>query len=1023
MVSATIRHTLMLRRKWLLGAMALMLLYTLAGFFLAPAILKLQLEGNLSDALHRNVAVQTIRINPYVLSLRIIGVQVTELDGQPFASFDDLYVNLQLSSLFQGSWNFKEINLVKPAVAITMHEGGKTNFDDLLMGSDKAARAEQPKPPRIRIETLQIRDGELEFDDFTRSPTFQTRAHPIQLTLTQFSTNPDSPNPYSFLARTEGGGMFSWDGTFSVNPLRSSGNVVISGVELKHFGSYYADFARFQVVSGEMGLRGHYHLDGAASPLALQIDHLTMEVHSLTFHDPDTREAIMTLSSLTVNEAGIDLTGKVASVESLVLTDGSFLARRRRDGSLNLAALANAGTGRDAEPEASGQKPHTKVSMGSKTAWRLTVKEIKLVNVRVDAEDDVPPTPARMTLDRIHMKLNGLEFPDRRPIAAEGSLRWNESGTISASGTLRHSPISADLHIAVSQFDLRPLQPYLDERVALQLTSGTADLDGHVAYGSPEPRAPLIRLTGEGAFIRVAATENVSSQPFVAWDRIAFRGVRADLSPTDLSIDELRVKKLRLDIAVQPDGRSNLTKLVRQGSLDADSEPEHSPRKTRIDDTATLSIKTVVFEDSAVSLTDRSIDPHFSTEIRHLAGRVSGLTSSNSSKATVDLAGRLDKHAPLHITGRVDPFGSDLFVDLVFSVKSYDLPPLSPYAARFAGYPLQRGKLSADLRYKVAEHKLNGENVMLVDHLTLGPHVDSPDATSLPVKLAVAILQDRQGKIHLDVPVSGNLNDPEFRLGKVIWSAFLNILGKVATSPFALLGAVVGGGEELKFIDFDPGEATLTEAATQKLDRLVRALVERPGLTLEITGLAHSAEDHVALAKHKIRRSLQQRKTQTLRATNPALIEEVPLQDREYEQLVRLAYIEASKQTASSNASPPGGAGTSLSPEEEQSSGFWNFLSRLNPFKSDRRSKQDRAEVSAQAATAGLTLAAMESSLIDRQVVTAEDVNALRRNRASAVQSYLLHAGEFGEERLFLVTADSPDGSAGEDSKVMLSLK
>ena len=185
---------------------------------------------------------------------------------------------------------------------------------------------------------------------------------------------------------------------------------------------------------------------------------------------------------------------------------------------------------------------------------------------------------------------------------------------------------------------------------------------------------------------------------------------------------------------------------------------------------------------------------------------------------------------------------------------------------------------------------------MLVDQLTLGSHTDSPDATSLPIKLAIAILKDRRGEIHLDVPVSGNLNDPQFRLGKVIWGAFVNILQKVATSPFALVGAIAGGGgEELRVIDFAPGSMEFTETGIQRLDKLAKVLMERPGLDLEISAHADHKEDRPALAKDKLRRSFMQQKRKALKAKNPSLEEEVSIQDREYDRVVQLTYTELVK--------------------------------------------------------------------------------------------------------------------------------
>ena len=522
------------RRKWFLITCGVVLLYTLVGFFLAPALLKSQLESKLPAVLHRNVSVQQVQINPYVLSLRIIDFRVTEPDGRDFASLDEFFINLQLSSLFQRSLNFKEISLKKPAVAIALQQDGKTTFDDLISGGAKEEPPTEPsKPLKVKIEKLHIDEGGVTFTDFTRTPTFETYVHPIHFNLTDFSTHPDSTSPHSFSAHTETGATLSWSGAFSVNPLRSNGLVTVNGIQLKNFSPYYADFARFNVTDGEAALRAEYRLDASSGSLALEIHHGGVEVKQLTLKAPQSEETIVTLSSLMIDEADADLLKRTATVDAVSLSDGAILARRQQDGLVNLLALLSPSS-RRSEPSAVPQAEATKTQSGGEKQepWRLAVKQVMLANFTVTAEDVMPPTQARFVLDRINLKLNDLAFPDRTPIAMDASVRWNQSGTIAANGTLRHSPVFADLHVAVNNFDLRPFQPYIEEQATVELTSGAANLQGHAVYGAQETGAPMLRFTGTFSLDQVAALDTVSSKNVVAWDTLALKGIRADVSPT-----------------------------------------------------------------------------------------------------------------------------------------------------------------------------------------------------------------------------------------------------------------------------------------------------------------------------------------------------------------------------------------------------------------------------------------------------------------------------------------------------------
>ena len=234
-------------------------------------------------------------------------------------------------------------------------------------------------------------------------------------------------------------------------------------------------------------------------------------------------------------------------------------------------------------------------------------------------------------------------------------------------------------------------------------------------------------------------------------------------------------------------------------------------------------------------------------DLTEMEGSVIGLTSDEAKQADVRLKGKVGRHAPLEITGKINPLGRDLYLDLLIRTTGIDLSPATPYAGKYMGYTVAKGKLSLDLKYLVADRKIDAENKVLLDQFTLGEAVDSPDATSLPVALAVSLLKNRAGEIRLDLPVSGSLDDPEFKVGKVILRMIVNLLEKILTAPFALLGAIAGGGEEMSYVEFDPGSSDIDDTGREKLGKLVDVLYDRPGLRIELEGHADLDADREAL--------------------------------------------------------------------------------------------------------------------------------------------------------------------------------
>ena len=275
-----------------------------------------------------------------------------------------------------------------------------------------------------------------------------------------------------------------------------------------------------------------------------------------------------------------------------------------------------------------------------------------------------------------------------------------------------------------------------------------------------------------------------------------------------------------------------------------------------------MAIKKVLIKDGLANFTDLSVSPHFSAAIQKLEGSVLGLSSKPRSRATVDLHGAVDAFSPVSIKGEVNLLGVPLYADLELDFRNMELSIFNPYSGKFAGYNITKGKLTTELHYKVDGRKLDAQHHVVIDQLEFGDKTESKDAVSLPIKLAVALLKDRNGVIDLSLPVTGSLDDPKFRLGPIIWKVFVNILVKAVTAPFALLGSLFGGGPDLQFIDFRPGAVTLEASQEDKVKAIVKALQGRPQLKIEVPIAAVPDLDRPALIDAELASELSQAMTQ-----------------------------------------------------------------------------------------------------------------------------------------------------------------
>jgi hypothetical protein len=276
-----------------------------------------------------------------------------------------------------------------------------------------------------------------------------------------------------------------------------------------------------------------------------------------------------------------------------------------------------------------------------------------------------------------------------------------------------------------------------------------------------------------------------------------------------------------------------------------------------------------------VNFSDRFIQPNYTADLTELTGRLSAFSSvspdGSPQLADLELRGRAEGTASLEVLGKINPLAKPLALDIRGKVRDLELPPLSPYTIKYAGHGIERGKLSVDVAYRIQpDGQLTASNQVILNQLRFGDKVEGAPA-SLPVKLAVALLADRNGVIDINLPVSGSLNDPQFRLGPIIFKVIVNLVVKAITSPFSLLASAFGGGgDELSQVTFAPGSAVLTPQAAQTLDKVAKALADRPALTMSVVGTAALEAEREAFKRERLQGLLvaEKRRAQVVAGSN-----------------------------------------------------------------------------------------------------------------------------------------------------------
>ncbi|HEY6084103.1 MAG TPA: DUF748 domain-containing protein, partial [Nitrospira sp.] len=791
-----------------------LLIYTLVGFFLIPYIIKAYVFPKVSEQLQHPVFANEVEVNPFALSLRLTGFEIQEKDQSPFIGFDELYLNIEAISLLRRTYVFDTIRFAIPYLSVKVSKDGRVNLAELIPPSDsQESPVPEKKPekssavPAVEIGRFEIVQGVVQFLDESKKKPFSLDVVPINLVLENFHTKPGGENAYAFTAELGKDKTVSWEGRVSIEPIQSEGKFSFRGLSLPVLWRYVQEGFRFTIAKGTLGVDGQYRLDADVSPPNVEMDDVSVDIADVTLVEQGMLDPVVVIPSLKVDGIQLDLRARRVAIASATVADAVWTAWLNADGSVNYQSLFAPVK----EEPASSPPPLPTVHTSppaKETPWTVTLKEADIKNHSINFEDRSLRSPMQAKITGFSVHTHDVAVPFKHPIPLSMELTLNESGRMKLDGQVAVNPVSANLALGLKQIAIKPFEPYLERFALVNVDSGDIDLNGDLHLALEHPNAPMLTYRGNLGIKNLAITDREDGSALASWKQLLLKSISLAVDPTSVTIDEVGLDQPAIHASVLPDGQLNFSKVRPPADTAAPTSSSPPAPTAKKSAAATVAVNTVKLLKGSVTFTDASVQPAVRTGLYDLTGTIKGLSSKQLTKTDVAISGRVDKVAPLKISGTVNPLNENAPTDLKIDFDNVDLTPVGPYSGKYAGYLIQKGKLFLDLNYKVSKKQLEAENKVSIDQLTFGEKTNSPDATSLPVPFAVALLKDRNGKIDIDLPIRGDLNDPDFKYGKVVISTLLNILTKLVASPFALMGKLVpqgGTAEDLQFMEFLPG--------------------------------------------------------------------------------------------------------------------------------------------------------------------------------------------------------------------------
>ncbi|GAA3974655.1 DUF748 domain-containing protein [Allohahella marinimesophila] len=857
---------------WLLFVI---LLYTLIGFFLVPYLVKSYTHDLFQEKFGWEGGPADVSFNPFEFALQMKDLDVWDESGTRVLGFSELAVNFDLGSIYYQAWTLEPSHVNDAYVFVEVDESGETNFGKAY--DEHATVEETSEPagslPRILLKKIVIADAQFEVDDQSQGQLVEHDVSPVNLIVEDFVTYEGRDGRYSASMTFGESQALEWEGSIDAEPYRSRGVIDLSSFKVPHLWPYVEPYVNYRITEGEVSARVNYDFSLPSAddqPLHLTLSKGEVEFSNVKAAIPNTDafddESLGTMKALGVHDLSYDYAKSELAIDEAYLRGLDLSLVRNDSGQINLlwpyADDNDSEQGGETESENESDAASNSSDTNDPFKWQISKTDIS--ESRLTWTDNTLENPAAISLNSIAATMQNLDQNLDEAKAFEASLQPENSGAISLQGTVTPATVEATTSLTIDALSIPLAQNYVSEFMNVRLNSGTVSAQGQ------------LKLTGDnqiGSFDGTITSEDfdasdpVLEEALLGWESVTVEPLQVVFQPVEIDIETITLSKPSGQFRIGEDGNTNFSALTTEGGEEqqADSGGTESDDSIAAEAPPFINIARIQINEAQFHFMDNSLEPAVDLPMESLNGSITELSSAQQVRSDVALEGAVGEFGEVGIEGTVNPLAEQLFVDLGINVENFSLTQVSPYSVKFLGRKIEEGKLRLKLEYLVQDGELDASNSIVISDFSFGEKVESESALDLPIDLAIALLKDRSGRISLDVPVDGSLDDPDFDISAILWQAFQDVLKKAVTSPFALVGKLLGGDEEkLEAIRFDAGSHTLSGPASESLKQLSRALQERPSLTLAVQGRAVREIDGPALAQARLDKALEDRRQKGL---------------------------------------------------------------------------------------------------------------------------------------------------------------
>lgn len=912
--------------KVILGLSILIILYSIVGFLVIPKVAIYFLENKVSNIMSREINVKKISFNPYTFNTKIYQIVVKERNKDNFFSATLINFDFEPIYLLKKQIIFKRFLIKKSNLAIHRYSDGTLNFSDLMIDNETKKDDKEDKLINFSINNIEIIESTIKYDD----DKFNT-SHIININLgIPLIGNIDKQrdiyvNPY-IIGKIDGK-SFSLKGKTRpfANDKDTDFVISIKNFDLRKISNYLDIPQKIIIKSGNLSSRfrlnfyvnNQYklniygwakiedialHKDGVdffetksiyvnlkyvdLIKLLLELDFKISNVKIFPIDKFRIKNAqldnhLFFLDNIDISNAILDIRKNKFFFDKITIKDYSLNLKRFNDNTLNITNFVNQlYSNNEIDHDVSNLKKQNK---NSAQHIDFYVRTIKFNNGSILFKDLTTSKATNLSLEDLSLEIKDFAYPNREKCYLVASGKLGNFSSLNINGTIYNNYQDIDLIMDINRLDLSKFNVYLANYINGYVSSAVANIGGKVSISIKDDL--VLNLVCDIGLSNLVLMENKSNKSILNSDMIKMSKINFTNKPLGIDIDNILFDRLSTYFVKFKDGIYNVSMII---PISNNKNDNKSGKKSNLK----INIRKIYISHGNFSYIDKSMEPNLVVKLHNINGFVKNINSYDRSLTEISLNSLLNRNGKLNIQGKLTPFDLKNQIDLVVKLHGAGIKTFSPFIQKYLGYTVKKGKLFYDVILDVEQGKIVAKNKILLDQFELGKSVVSEQATKLPIKFGLAILRDSSGKINLDIPVSGNLDDPNFSYSSVVFKAIIGLFVKIAMSPFSILGALIGTNEPLDYVEFPAGEYFLTKSAENKLNKLGEALKKRPGLKLEVIGYYAKEDDLLAIKDKLFLHMLRMQKINYLnkKRVNHKELQKVDIEKEEYMRFLELAY-------------------------------------------------------------------------------------------------------------------------------------